>query len=257
MPRFAANLTLLFTELPFLERYAAAAEAGFKGVECLFPYEWAPTVLAECLREHDLRQVLFNLPAGDWGAGDRGLAALPDREAEFRDGVARALAYTEALDCPRVNCLAGIPAAGADPEHCFETLVHNLRYAADRLVEQGREVTVEPINTRVDIPGFFLATSDQALAAITAADRPNLRLQYDLYHAWVMGEAVAASLSRLRPHIGHVQFADAPGRHQPGSGEMPLAELFARLDQIGYQGWVSAEYRPLGHTRDSLGWLPV
>ncbi|ASK34085.1 hydroxypyruvate isomerase family protein [Alloalcanivorax mobilis] len=255
MPRFAANLSLLFTELPFLERFAAARAAGFDGVECLFPYQWPAPRIAECLREQGLQQVLFNLPAGDWRAGERGLAGLPGREAEFRDGVGLALEYAAALDCPRLNCLAGIPDAGVDQSQAWATLERNVADAADRLAQQGRVLTLEPINSRVDMPGFLLDTAAKAMTLIERLQRPNLRLQYDLYHMWIMGEDLLPSLAVHCPHIEHVQFADAPGRHQPGSGEIPLSDAFALLDELGYAGWASAEYRPLGGTTESLHWL--
>jgi hydroxypyruvate isomerase len=255
MPRFAANLSMLFTELPFLDRFAAAADAGFSGVEYLFPYDWPATTLAEKLKQHSLTQVLFNLPPGDWQAGERGIACLPDRVEEFREGVFQALEYAEALDCQRINCLAGIRPASLPVDVAFQTLVENLRFAADLLAAKGITLTVEAINSKVDMPGFFLDTSLTAMAAIDAAGRDNLRLQFDLYHMQIMEGDLCRSLSRLCPHIGHIQFADNPGRHEPGSGEIHFDTVFAHIDALDYQGWVSAEYRPQQDTETSLDWF--
>ncbi|MCG8392484.1 MAG: hydroxypyruvate isomerase [Pseudomonadales bacterium] len=255
MPKFAANLSMLFTELPFLERFAAAADAGFEGVEYLFPYEWPAQTLADKLHEYSLTQVLFNLPPGDWEGGERGIACLPDRVEEFREGVFQAMEYAEALDCQRLNCLAGIRPADLPFQVAFETLVENLRFAADLLAPRGIMLTVEAINSRVDMPGFFLDTSPTAMAAIEAAGRDNIRLQYDLYHMQIMEGDLCRSLSRLCPHIGHIQFADNPGRHEPGTGEIHFDTVFAHIDALDYEGWVSAEYRPASDTAASLYWF--
>lgn len=255
MPRFAANLSLLFTELPFLERFDAAAEAGFQGVEFLFPYDYPEAVLRRALDDCGLPLVLFNMPPGDWRAGERGIAALPGRETEFRNSVGRALDYAEALDCPRLHCMAGIPGAGVGNAEIWDTFATNLAEAADRAAGRRRVLTLEPINTRVDMPGYLLDTPAKALSMIERLGRANVRLQYDLYHMWIMGEDLIPSLSACWPHIEHIQFADAPGRHEPGSGEIPLERLFAELDARGYRGWVSAEYRPAGATGEGLAWL--
>ena len=255
MPRIAANLTLLFTERPFLERFAAARAAGFRGVEFLFPYYWPMAEVKAALDDNGLRPVLFNLPAGDWDAGERGLAGLPGREAAFRDGLERALDYAEALDCPRLHAMAGIPGPAVDRAEALDTLTNNLALAAERCAERGRVLTLEPINSRVDMPGYLIDTPASALAVIRTVDRPSLRLQYDLYHAKVMGEDLFASLAACLPWIEHVQFADCPGRHQPGTGTLPLAALMAHLDDLGYRGWASAEYHPRGATEDGLQWL--
>ena len=255
MPRFAANLSMLFTESPFLERFAAAANVGFHGVEYLFPYEWSAHTLAEQLQAHSLTQVLFNLPPGDWDAGERGIACLPDRVEEFREGVFEALEYALILDCKQLNCLAGLRVDDLPADVAFETLVTNLRFAADLLAPRGMTLMVEAINSRVDMPGFFLDNSHIAMAAIEAAGRDNIRLQYDLYHMQIMEGDLCRSLSRLGPHIGHVQFADNPGRHEPGTGEIHFETVFAHLDALGYEGWVSAEYRPKTDTTSSLGWF--
>lgn len=255
MPRFAANLTLLFTELPFLERFAAARKAGFDGVEYLFPYDWAPDELAARLTAERLTQVLFNLPAGDWAAGERGIACHPDRTEEFRTGVEQALVYARALDCPRVNCLAGIAPAGLSPDECWSTLVDNVRWAADRFATAGRTLCVEAINSRVDIPGFLLDSSARAALLLRDVDRPNVKFQYDLYHMQIMEGDLIRTLERMLPQVGHIQFADNPGRHEPGTGEINLAGVFRAIDAMGYDGWVSAEYHPLSTTTEGLGWL--
>lgn len=255
MPRFAANLSMLFTEQPFLERFAAAAAAGFKGVEYLFPYAWSASELANKLREHALQQVLFNLPPGDWDAGERGIACLPDRVEEFREGVFEALEYARALQCPRLNCLAGLRPDNLPETVAFETLVENLRFAADILAPENIVLTVEAINSRVDMPGFFLDNTAIAMAAIQAAGRDNLKLQYDIYHMQIMEGDLCRSLSELCPHIGHIQFADNPGRHEPGTGEIRFPHVFRHIDSLDYDGWVSAEYRPQSDTTSSLGWF--
>ncbi len=255
MPRIAANLTLLFNQHPFLERPAAAAAAGFQGGECLFPYQWPAEELRAALDAAGLPLVLFNLPPGDWGAGERGLAGLPGREAEFRDGLARALDYARVLDCPRLHCMAGIPGDQVDPHRAFDTLVANLSEAAALCARHDRMLTVEPINSRLDMPGYLVDTPARARAVIEAVGHPAVRLQYDLYHARVMGEDLFASLADCLPLIEHVQFADYPGRHQPGSGTLPLAALLAHLDALGYTGWASAEYFPLDDADGGLDWL--
>lgn len=255
MPRFAANLSMLFTELPFLERFEAAANAGFRGVEYLFPYSWSPQALQAALTAHGLTQVLFNLPPGDWDAGERGIACLPDRVDEFKAGVAKALEYADVLGCMQMNCLAGLQPAQVSDAQAWETLVSNLQYAADAFAAEGKTLLVEAINSRVDMRGFFLDTSEKTLAAIAAANRPNIRFQYDIYHMQIMEGDIARSLQAQLPHIGHIQFADNPGRHEPGSGEICFDFLFSQLDAMGYEGWVSAEYRPSGTTDDSLAWF--
>ncbi|MGK0392167.1 MAG: hydroxypyruvate isomerase [Alcanivorax borkumensis] len=255
MPRFAANLSMLFTELPFPERFAAAADAGFKGVEYLFPYDWPAQQLAQWLADNGLTQVLFNLPAGDWRAGERGIACLPDRIAAFREDVFMAMEYAQALDCQQVNCLAGLKPDELSSEVAFTTLVENLRFAADLFDAQGLTLTLEAINSRVDMPGFLVDTSATAMAVIEAVGRENIRLQYDLYHMQIMEGDLCRSLSQLCPHIGHIQFADNPGRNEPGSGEIHFDTVFAHIDSLDYAGWVSAEYRPLTDTATSLGWF--
>lgn len=255
MPRFCANLSLLFTEHPFVERWAAAARAGFRGVECHFPYAEPAAVLAEELRRNGLEQVLFNLPPGDWAAGERGIACLPDRVAEFEDGVGRAIAYARALDCRRINCLAGIAPAGAERAELLAVMEGNLRFAARALAREGIELLVEPINDR-DMPGFLLNRSAETLALIERVGEANVKLQYDAYHMQIMEGDLARTLQRELLRIAHVQIADNPGRHEPGSGEINYPFLFDWLDRIGYTGWVSAEYVPAGDTAAGLGWMP-
>lgn len=255
MPRFCANLSLLFTEHPFVERWATAAHAGFRGVECHFPYDEPAAVLAEEVRRHGLEQVLFNLPPGDWAAGERGIACLPDRVAEFEDGVGRAIEYARALGCRRINCLAGIAPASAERAELLAVMEGNLRFAARALAREGIELLVEPINDR-DMPGFLLNRSADTLALIERVGEANVKLQYDVYHMQIMEGDLARTLQRELPRIGHVQIADNPGRHEPGSGEINYPFLFDWLDRIGYTGWVSAEYIPAGDTAAGLGWMP-
>ncbi|MBY0437825.1 MAG: hydroxypyruvate isomerase [Burkholderiales bacterium] len=256
MPRFAANLSFLFNEVPFERRFARAAAAGFTGVEYFFPYALPAARIAALLEEHGLAQVLFNLPAGDWEGGERGIATHPGRMSEFRDSVGLALEYAVALGCSQVNCLAGMPPAGAAPGKVRETFVENLRYAADQASAVGVRMLSEPINDR-DMPGFYLNRSAQAIALFDEAGSDNLYLQYDVYHMQVMEGDLAPTIQRLLPRIAHMQFADTPGRHQPGTGEINFPFLFGHVDRIGYAGWMSAEYKPLGGTEASLGWLPT
>lgn len=256
MPRFAANLSMLFTEAPFLERFALARAAGFDGVEYLFPYAYAKDQLQQALAQNHLTQVLFNLPPGDWDAGERGIACLPDRVTEFRAGVDQALDYAQALGCRQVNCLAGLRPATVTEDEAWQTLVANVGYAADKLAGQGITLCLEAINSRVDMPGFALDTSGKVLALIEQVDADNVRLQYDIYHMQIMEGDLVRSMECLLPWIGHIQFADNPGRHEPGTGEINFSNVFGAIDRMGYDGWVSAEYRPSGKTADSLSWLP-
>lgn len=254
MPKFAANLSMLFTEEDFLDRFKAAAEAGFKGVEYLFPYDYPATEIKARLDEHGLTQVLHNLPAGDWGAGERGIACHPDRVEEFRAGVEKAIDYATALGCKQVNCLAGIQPQGVSLEQARRTLVENLRYAAEKLEAAGILLLAEPINTR-DIPGFFLNRTEQALAIFDEVGSNNLKLQYDIYHMQIMEGDLAPTIEKHLEHIAHVQLADNPGRHEPGTGEINYPFLFARLDRLGYDGWIGCEYKPATTTQEGLGWL--
>jgi hydroxypyruvate isomerase len=254
MPRFAANLTMLFNELPFLDRFEAARDAGFKGVEYLFPYGFEKEALAERLQEFGLTQVLHNLPAGDWDKGERGIAVLPGREAEFREGVARAIDYAKALNCRQVNCLVGIAPAGVDAGTLRRTVVENLRYAATQLKQAGVKLLIEPINT-YDIPGFYLTTTKQALDLIESVGADNLFVQYDVYHAQRTEGELAKTVERHLASIAHIQVADNPGRNEPGTGEINYPWLFRHLDRIGYDGWIGCEYKPAADTRAGLDWI--
>lgn len=254
MPIFAANLTMLFNEVPFLERFAAAKAAGFEAVEYLFPYPYDKNELAGLLKTHGLKQVLHNLPAGNWDAGERGIACHPDRVEEFRAGVDQAIAYATALGCPQVNCLAGKVPAGVSPAQAQATFVSNLKYAADKLKAAGLKLLIEPINS-YDIPGFFLNTTAQALAVLDAVGSDNLYIQYDIYHAQRMEGELAATVQKHLARIAHIQLADNPGRNEPGTGEINYPFLFRHLDAIGYTGWIGCEYKPRTTTSDGLGWI--
>jgi hydroxypyruvate isomerase len=254
MLRFSANLSLLFTETAFPQRFARAAAAGFRGVECMFPYDWPAGLIAQCLETHDLTQVLFNLPPGDWGAGERGLACLPGREGEFQEGVGLALAYARALGCRRLNCLAGIPPGDADGEAVERTLAANLRFAADALDQEGVQLLVEPLNNR-DLPGFHLVHLDATLDLLAALEHPNIALQYDVYHRQIMEGDVIRDLAACIPRIGHIQIADHPGRHEPGSGGIDFPRLFRLIEESAFTGWVGCEYHPAGETLAGLTWL--
>jgi hydroxypyruvate isomerase len=253
VPKFAANLTMLFGELPFLDRFAAAKAVGFSGVEYLFPYDFEKAVLREHLQRHGLTQVLHNLPAGDWAAGERGIAIFPDRVDEFRDGVHRAIDYATALDCRQVNCLVGVAPPDADPLELNEVLVKNLRFAATTFARENIRLLIEPINT-IDIPGFFLRGTEQAVQIIADVGSDNLFIQYDIYHMQVMEGDLARTLQKQIARIAHVQLADNPGRNEPGTGEINYPFLFRYLDDIGYRGWIGCEYKPKTTTIESLGW---
>jgi hydroxypyruvate isomerase len=253
MPRFAANLTMLFTELPFMQRFEAAAKAGFKAVEYLFPYPFDKKELTAALRANGLQQVLHNLPAGNWEGGERGIACHPDRVGEFREGVGIAIDYATALGCPKLNCLLGKLPAGVSAEEARKVAVENLRFAARELQSAGIMLLIEPIN-HFDIPGFFLTRTDQALAIIDDVGSTNLLLQYDIYHAQRMEGELAATMSKNMARIGHIQLADNPGRGEPGTGEINYPWLFKHIDAAGYTGWIGCEYKPRGTTADGLGW---
>lgn len=253
MPRFAANLTMLFTELPFMQRFEAAAQAGFDAVEYLFPYTFEKNELTAALKTNGLVQVLHNLPAGDWNAGERGIACHPDRVVEFRKGVDHAIEYATALQCLQVNCLVGKLPAGATHQNARKTLVENLRFAARELEKAGIKLLIEPINT-FDIPGFFLTRTDQALALMDEVGSNNLAIQYDVYHAQRMEGELGNTLSENLERIGHIQLADNPGRGEPGTGEINYSWLLHHIDSIGYAGWVGCEYKPHTNTLEGLGW---
>ncbi|MDH4018848.1 MAG: hydroxypyruvate isomerase family protein [Xanthomonadales bacterium] len=253
MPKFAANLSMLFTEYDFLDRFSAAADAGFTGVEYLFPYAYEAEELRSALDSNGLSQVLFNLPPGDWDAGERGLAALPGREVEFRKSVSTAIRYAEVLDCPRLHAMAGLKPESADADACFETYISNLRYAAKELATVGKTLLVEPINPR-DIPGFFLNHQEVAREVIKRVDEPNLKVQFDVYHCQIVQGDLTRSLEAQFPHIGHIQIAGVPDRHEPDIGEVNFPWLFDKLDDLGYEGWIGCEYRPRGNTLEGLSW---
>lgn len=256
--QFSANLSFLFAEHEFLDRFGAAARAGFSGVEFHFPYAHEKAVLAEVVMTSGVEVVLFNLPAGNWAAGDRGIACHPERKAEFQDGVGRAIEYAEALGCTRLNCLAGaVPPGLTFRERALDTLVDNLRFAAAVTQRAGIRLMMEPLNTR-DNPGYLVPTTREALQVIDAVDSKNLFLQYDVYHAQNMEGDLARTLEKHIARIGHLQVADNPGRHEPGTGEINFPFLFTRLQQLGYAGWIGCEYVPsggTGDTLDSFGWL--
>ena len=253
MPKFAANLTMLFNEAGFIERFAAARAAGFDAGEYLFPYDFPRQQLADELAKHRLRQVLHNLPAGNWAAGERGIGCHSDRTAEFEDGVDKAIDYATALGCKQVNCLAGIRQSGRDPNDARETFIRNLQFATARLKAVGIRLLIEAVNTR-DIPGFFLTNTAQAIDIIKAVGSDNLFVQYDIYHMQIMEGDLAPTIEKHLKLIAHMQLADTPGRHEPGTGEINYDFLFSHVDKIGYQGWIGCEYKPAGKTEDGLGW---
>ena len=253
MPKLAANLSLLFTELPFLDRFGAARANGFEAVEFLFPYAWPADAIGERLARHDLQLVLHNLPAGDWAAGERGIACDPGRVGEFQDSVGIALEYALALRVPQLHCLAGIVTPGVSREAARATYLANLRYAASCMQAQGLRLLIEPIN-HFDMPGYLLTGSAQAASVIEECSAGNLFLQYDIYHMARMGEDLAGGIARHLPLIRHMQLADTPGRHEPGSGSIAFAGLLRHIDALGYDGWIGCEYHPAGGTEDGLGW---
>lgn len=264
MPQFAANLSMLYNELPFVQRFEAAAKDGFKAVEYLFPYDHPVEALTERLHAHQLQQVLFNAPPGNWAAGERGLAALPGREAEFQDSIHLALRYARALHCPRIHVLAGIRPPGAGERQLWDTYRHNLAWAAAAAANDGVEVLIEPINTR-DMPGYLLNRQADAHQLVTDLGVANLKVQMDLYHCQVVEGDVATKLRQYLPtgRVGHIQIAGVPERHEPDVGELNCAYLFQVIDQLsgpgGWQGWVGCEYRPArgavpGGTTAGLGW---
>ena len=253
MPRFAANLTMLFNEVPFLDRFERAARAGFKAVEFLFPYAYDAQEIRQRLDDHGLELVLLNLPAGDWERGERGIACLPDRMSEFRAGVEQAIDYALRLGVPRLNCLAGKVPDGVHEAELRATLIDNLQHAATKLRRAGLDLLLEPINT-FDIPGFFVNRTAQALSLLDEVDAGNAYLQYDIYHAQRMEGELAATIEKHLPRIGHIQLADNPGRHEPGTGEIDYAFLFRHIDRLGYAGWIGCEYKPAAGTEAGLDW---
>ena len=254
MLRFAANLSMLYPEHPLLERFAAAARDGFKAVEIQFPYAATKEDLADALAESGLTLVLHNLPGGDWAKGERGIACHPDRMAEFRRGVEQAIAYAQALGCRQVNCLAGIKPDDVTEGTAFATLVGNLQFAVDAFKDANIRLLLEPIN-RFDVPGFFVDRLAIALAVMAEVASDNLFLQYDLYHQHRMKGDLVADFLKHRERIAHIQLADHPGRHEPGTGEIDFAAILKAIDEAGYAGWIGCEYKPKGDTSASLGWI--
>jgi hydroxypyruvate isomerase len=253
MPKLCANLSLLYTELDFMDRFAAAAKSGFKGVEYLFPYAYPKDQLAEALARNKLVQVLHNMPAGDWTKGDRGMACQPDRVGEFQEGVGKAIEYATALGCKQVNCLAGLAPQGVAPEKLRATFVANLKFAAEKTKAAGIRLVTEPVNNR-DVPGFYLNRSQQALDIMDEVGSDNLWLQYDIYHMQIMEGNLARTIETNLARINHMQLADNPGRHEPGTGEINYPFLFGWVDRIGYPGWIGCEYNPQAGTVPGLGW---
>jgi len=253
VPRLAANLSLLFPDLEFASRFAAAARAGFRDVEYQFPYAWPSADVARWAHEAGVAVVLHNLPGGDFAKGDRGIACLPERVSEFREGVGRAIEYARAVKCPRLNCLSGVIPPNAARAHYFDTLVDNLAFAAQQLKGAGIALMVEACNTR-SVPGFFLHSAQQVLEAIDAAGADNAYLQYDIFHMQIMEGDLAKTIERLLPRIGHMQLADVPDRHEPGTGEINFPWLLETIDRLGYRGAIGCEYNPRGDTVAGLAW---
>ena len=254
MPKFCANLNFLFTEVAFPERFEAAARSGFKAVEFHFPYDFDKDELAARARNAGVEVVLFNMPAGDRAKGERGIACLPARVSQFRDGVAAAIGYAKALGCRRLNCLSGIAPARVLDTTARETFVSNLHFAAGELEREGILLLIEPLSA-ASAPGNFLRYSAQALALMDEAKSQNLKLQYDLFHMQIMEGDLARTIEANLARIGHMQIADVPERHEPGTGEINFPFLFDWIDRIGYEGWIGCEYIPSGLTEDSLGWV--
>lgn len=254
MPNFAANLTTMFFEVPFPQRFSLAAQAGFRAVECLFPYALSPDELAGLLEKNRLRLVLFNLPAGKWEEGERGITALPGREREFRDGLERALVYAQAANCSLLHAMAGLEPTGAADPAMEQTYRDNLLLAADFFAEHGIQLVIEPINRRT-MPGYFLHRLDQAAEYIERLGRPNLGLQFDFFHVQMEEGCVSLKLREYFPLIRHCQIAGVPDRHEPDSGELDCSHLFRLLEALGYRGYIGCEYVPAGNTLAGLAWL--
>jgi hydroxypyruvate isomerase len=254
MPKFSANLTMLFTDVDFMDRFEKASQFGFKGVEYLFPYGWKKEQLSEKLEKYGLQQVLHNLPAGNWGAGERGIACLSGREGKFQEGVGLAIEYAKALNCKRLNCLVGKTPQGVPPEKVRQTLVSNLQFAAAALEKEGIRLLIEPLNDR-DIPGFYLIHTQDALRLMEEVSHSNLWLQYDIYHMQIMEGNLTKTILNNLNRIAHIQLADNPGRHEPGTGEINFTNLFRSIDEARYEGWIGCEYAPVGKTEDGLQWI--
>lgn len=254
MPKFSANLTMLFNEVEFLDRFSKASKAGFKAVEYLFPYDWPKDQLVDELKRNGLKQVLHNLPAGDWAKGDRGIACLPDRKAEFEEGVGLAIEYAKALECSKLNCLVGLTPQGVSSMKIQETLIDNLKFAAEALEKEGLQLLIEALNSEA-VPGFHLVGTQEVIQLLVEIDHPNIWLQYDAYHMQVMEGDLIQTISKNISRIAHIQIADNPGRHEPGTGEINFTNLFGAIDRAGYSGWIGCEYIPAGKTEDGLGWV--
>jgi hydroxypyruvate isomerase len=254
MPKFSANLSMLFTEADFMERFELAARAGFRAVEYMFPYSYDASRIAEALRTHRLKQVLFNLPAGNWQQGERGIALLQDRRGEFEDGISAAIHYAKTLDCSLVNCLVGLTPPDVPKEKVREVLVTNLRLAAGALAKEGIRLVIESVNTR-DMPGFYLSRTADVLGLIREVNHKNLYYQYDIYHMQVMEGDITMTIRNNINTIAHMQLADNPGRHEPGTGEINYTNLFRFMDEMGYTGYIGCEYKPLTTTEEGLGWI--
>ena len=254
MPNFAANLTMMFNEYDFLDRFKAASQSGFKGVEFLFPYDYNKQEILENLKSNNLNQVLHDLPAGNWDAGDRGNACQPDRIGEFQDGVGLTIEYAKVLECPNVTCLAGIPENNSDPEKLKTTFIDNLKFAAYELKKHNIKLLIEPINT-IDIPGFYLTNTDQALSIIKEVNSDNIGLQYDIYHMQIMEGNLTRTIQSNIDSISHFQLADNPGRNEPGTGEINYPFIFETIDKLDYKGWIGCEYKPVSTTENGLDWV--
>lgn len=254
MAQFAANLTMLFTEVPFLERFEKAHNAGFKAVEFLFPYAFEGHVLSQKLEQYGLEQALFNMPPGNWDAGERGFAAIPGREHEFKESVDIALTYAKALNCKKVHAMSGLIDERFSYEKHVNTFIQNIRYAADAFAKHGIELMIEPLNNR-DVPNYFVANQRVAVELIKQVDRPNVKLQLDLYHAQIMDGDLTHLIQDLALYTGHIQIASIPERHEPSEGEVNYPYLFNILDKSGYKGWIGCEYNPKNKTEDGLAWV--
>ena len=254
MPKFSANLTMMFNEVDFLDRFSRASKAGFKAVECMFPYDWPKDQLADALKQNGLKQVLHNLPAGDWAKGDRGIACHPDRKTEFKDSVGLAIEYAKALECPNLNCLAGITPPGVSQETIRETVVNNLKFAAAALEKEGLRLLVEALNHEA-MPGFYLVHTEDAIRLLDEVNHSNIWFQYDVYHMQIMEGRLIQTISKNISRIAHIQIADVPGRNEPGTGEINFTNVFDAIDKSGYSGWIGCEYIPAGKTEDGLGWI--
>jgi len=254
MPKFSANLTMMFNEVDFLERFSRASKAGFKAVEYMFPYDWPKDQLVDTLNQSGMKQILHNLPAGDWAKGDRGIACLPDRKTEFEEGVGLAIEYAKALECPNLNCLVGLAPQGVSQTEIHETVIENLKFAAGALEKEGLRLLVEALNNEA-VPGFYLVRTQEVIQLLVEVDHPNIWLQHDVYHMQIMEGNLIQTISENISRIAHIQIADNPGRHEPGTGEINFTNLFSAIDRAGYSGWIGCEYIPAGKTEDGLSWV--